>query len=105
MMTTKWAGTARHGGGWRYLSYSYGQWTPVGDCVEHEPHPTEEAAQACYDAWASSRVSLNGWGDWHACKECGEPTQQHAVIAAAEVPLCTDHLTVPVALAHGRVLW
>lgn len=91
---------AQHGenGGWHYVSLNRRTGGhPLGYCVEHEPHATEQEARECYAQYRRDNVLLDvKLGSWSDCAVCGGPTKSAATIRYDGfhlAPLCEEHLT------------
>lgn len=88
-------------GGWHYTCMNDGKIWPVGDCAEHEPHPTQLEAYECYTAYLlRERLSLDGKlkkTERRKCTECDVFTGSFATVDNSGYwPLCDDHRTATV---------
>lgn len=87
----------------------------VGDLIDglpHEPHPTREAAERCFNEWRRLQpIELvdDLYPRWHDCEgddwgePCGEPTKggawHHDYAHKREYALCPEHRTVDCVLS------
>lgn len=83
--------------GWHYASVGRHGGGPIGNCIDHAPHPTEAEARECYAAYRRSKVTLDlKSSHWADCDVCGVPTKTGADACDGYgfVMLCAEHLTM-----------
>lgn len=102
-------------GGWHYASVGRRGGHPLGNCRNHEPHPTEDEARECYAEYRRDHVRLDGGPtSWSNCSvgrgtesKCDEPANRYAYIQGdgfSMAPLCHTHLTIEDALVVLRLI-
>lgn len=90
------------GKGWHFASLARDGGHPIGDCLNHPPHPTEADARACYRAHERAQIRLDqGPTSWVNCRgrakggRCTNPAQYYATSGSwKSAPLCPEHMTV-----------
>lgn len=101
--------------GWHYVSMGRTGGHPIGYCREHDPHPTEADARACYTRYLRDSIRLNASHcDWTSCAagrkgetRCDQPTKDLARYGDdgyGVVPLCPAHMTIDGVVAAAG-LW
>lgn len=89
-------------GGWHYTSMNDGRVHPVGYCMSHGPHDSEDDARRCYrDYELTERLRLEPvtLGSWNPCEypPCETLTNQAATLGAWTTwRLCDEHRTAEV---------
>ena len=86
-----------HAGKWHYTTANRRTGThPIGYCVDHAPHDTEEQARECYAGYLRDNVRLDkpGTWSWGGCDYpgCKNPANNGAHSGAWNMALlCADH--------------
>lgn len=83
-------------GGFHFASVGKRGGYPLGDCANHDPHPTADDARRCYQAWRRSQVERQGQASWTSCfvPGCDNPARQTWGVKGGGYSLavlCADH--------------